>query len=350
MLLPLKVEEITAEWMSDALSVWTPGVRVEAIENTEVIWGTATKVLVDVRYAAGQSHGLPNNLCVKGGFIEDLRAVMGFAYTAEADFFSQIAPRLNASLPKCRFAKAEPERSQGIIILDNLAAQGAKFGDPLNVWSVDQVAAGLEAQAQWHAQTWGGTSEQYPCLAVGSWVRVPAEFLFGEAQWARMFGDPAHAARVPAELQNRERIRSAIYEMWRLDDEQGTPCMIHGDPHIGNTYFDASGAPHFLDWQSGSLAPAMDDVSYFMIGALTVEDRRAHERDLLKHYFAALAGHGGPTLTLDDMWLDYRRHCMHGFVWAVVPPEMQTSERAAAMIERYIAAIVDHDALGALGM
>jgi hypothetical protein len=95
-------------------------------------------------------------------------------------------------------------------------------------------------------------------------------------------------------------------------------------------------------------APAMDDVAYFIGGSLTVADRRASERDLVAHYLRALATPGGPRYTVDDVWLDYRRHHLHGFLWAMTGALMQPRERVAAMAERPVQAIEDHNSVAAV--
>ncbi|QIL73996.1 phosphotransferase (plasmid) [Diaphorobacter sp. HDW4B] len=347
--LPFKIEDITADWLSQALSTRTPGTRVTDVQITRVIPGTTTKILLRASYADGvKADGPPQALCVKGGFDDALRPLVGDAYIAEANFFNYVAPQLNAPLPRCWYAGADVQRLQGIVILDDLSAVGVTFGEPTRAWTPDQVAAGLELQARWHAQTWGETPERFPWLHVGSWVRNPAKQLLGEGNWNRAFSDSALVQKIPTALQNRERVENAFQTMWRDDDAFGIPCLNHCDPHIGNTYFNVDGKPGFLDWQSASLAPAMDDVSYFLAGALTPEDRRAHERQLLGHYVDALGSHLGSKVDFDAMWLDYRRHLMHGFIWSVVPADMQQPENSAAMIERYVAAIEDLDTLVAL--
>jgi aminoglycoside phosphotransferase (APT) family kinase protein len=96
-------------------------------------------------------------------------------------------------------------------------------------------------------------------------------------------------------------------------------ALSHGDAHIGNTYLDADRQPGFYDWQTFCLAPPLDDVSYFIAGAMTVADRRTHEQDLLRHYLSALAALGAPTPSWDEAWLTYRTYQAHGFFWAVLP-------------------------------
>lgn len=349
MALPLKVDDITADWLSEALSIRTPGTRVAGLKVSKVIPGTTTKMLLRVDYAEHPgSNGPPTTLCLKGGFDDALRVLVGDAYIAEANFFNHVAPQLDVPLPRCWYAEADNERRQGLILLDDLVAAEATFGDPTEPWPIDRVAAGLEVQARWHAQTWGWNPVRFPWLHVGSWIRNPLKTLLGEANWQRAFSSTDVAQRIPAGLHDRALVERAFHTMWRLDDQAGIPCMIHSDPHIGNTYITRDGQPGFLDWQSASLAPAMDDASYFLVGALTVPDRRAHEKHLLSHYLEVLGAQLGQKQDFDQAWLDYRRHAMHGFIWAVVPPDMQQPACVTAMTDRYVAAIEDLDTLRAL--
>lgn len=348
MFLPTDVNDITAEWLSEALSVRTPGIKVDHLNIGKIIHGTTAKVLMTATYAEELEGGPPTGLCLKAGFDDALRPLVSEGYIGEAHFFNHIAPQIDAALPRCWFADADEVRRQGIIILDDLTQSGVTFGDPLTPWSVDVVAKGLEQQAAWHAQTWNAKPEDYPSLHVGSWIRKPAEMLFSESNWQRAMSDEALAALIPSALQDREQVEAAINRMWAIDDAEGIPSLSHSDPHVGNSYVDAQGTPCFIDWQSGSLAPSMDDVAYFMVGSLTVEDRRKNEDDLLRHYIDVLSSRLGQNLDYGAAYEDYRRHCMHGMVWAMVPPPMQPVEAARAMTERYVAAIMDTDSLGSL--
>ncbi|KAH8882421.1 hypothetical protein GQ53DRAFT_831548 [Thozetella sp. PMI_491] len=91
-------------------------------------------------------------------------------------------------------------------------------------------------------------------------------------------------------------------------------ALLHGDTHIGNTYFTPWGAPRFQDWQLIYIGSAFHDVAYFMAGTLTIQDRRANERRILDHYLDSLASFGGPKLesTDEEVWLDYRKSLLSG--------------------------------------
>src|SRR5690606_10500313 len=84
--LPLLPEEVTAAWLSEALSAYAPGVAVERIEVTDILWGTGTKMMATAAYnQAGRDAGLPERLCVKAGLAEH-RELVKFCYQTEARF------------------------------------------------------------------------------------------------------------------------------------------------------------------------------------------------------------------------------------------------------------------------
>lgn len=171
-------------------------------------------------------------------------------------------------------------------------------------------------------------------------------FLTGDF-WSEMTSRPlAHA--VPDTMRNLDTVRTALHAMWaKFRDQRET--FVHGDSHLGNMYFLEDGSPAFLDWQSPMAGPCADDVTYFLIGALSVEDRRNHERTLLRHYLDVLGAHPGVTAPgLDAFWLSYRQQVMHGFMWVATPPQMQPDDIVEASTTRFCSAFEDLETLAAL--
>jgi len=95
-------------------------------------------------------------------------------------------------------------------------------------------------------------------------------------------------------------------------------------------------------------------VSYFLCMALSIEDRRHHERDLLRHYLDARAAGGGAKLGFDEAWRTHRVHAAYTVVAccqiAAFPEVASESRRifAAAFLARAEAAIADLDTRSAL--
>jgi Phosphotransferase enzyme family len=350
--LPRSIEELTPQWLNGAIRSHCPDITVTSATIEKIIWGTATKVLMDVQYAGDyQKYGIPHKLCVKGELDERVRqAIAGITMTGtqvEADFYNDLAPKLGLPLPRHWYGGSEP--GMGILILDNLTAVNGTFGAPTEPWTPDLVSKAFDILAKLHASTWDKKYPELTWLQVGAAnVRQYNEFLMSDGHWKEHFVRP-EVFQLPAALADRERGLNALRNLWRYDDTNAH-CVIHGDAHLGNTAIDASGQPYFIDWAGPCYSCWAFDVSNFMVGALTVADRRANERDLISHYLDRLAFHGGPALNRAEAWDDFRRHILNGLVWTTLPTALQSTENVHAMGERYSAALIDHDTFKLMGV
>lgn len=332
--LPTEPEQITAAWLDSVL----PEHDVAAVQLEHVIAGTTTKLFIRGELADGSEL----RLCVKGVFDEPRLPVRAFGAQQEALFFRDLAPHVDIQLFRTWFADVDEQ--QGIVMFDDLRGPGMTFTEVGTVWTKDLVAAALEVQAAWHASTWDLPRGRYPFLASSNEVLIAAaDVLFSEEHWNAHTSDPA-TVTIPEPFTDRARMDAAVRALFRLHANT-VHALSHGDAHIGNTYLDADGRPGFYDWQTFCLAPPLDDVSYFIAGAMTVEDRREHEQDLLRHYLSALAACGAPTPAWEEAWRTYRTYVAHGFFWAVLPTSFQPVQCSVPMAERYIAAMQDHESL-----
>jgi hypothetical protein len=347
--LPTRLDDITPSWLTAAISMRCPGTVVDSVDIESVIWGTATKVFLQVGYAVATSNGPGQALCLKGGFDEKLHGVHNIGYRVEARFYRDIAAAFT-NMPDCWFAAEDVASGQGLVLIDDLRRAGAVFGKPGDRPSIDDVAKSLESMARWHGLTWNRAG-----VGARSWLTVGSELFRPVAasflspdHWAAYIDLP-QASAFDRSLRDRERLLRGLHALWQLDDA-GPLAVSHGDPHVGNTYVLPDGVRRFLDWQTVCLAPWSDDVTYFVAGILDVEDRRAHEIDLLKHYLAVLGSFTDEAPDFDEAWLAYRRHHLHGLMFALCPPQMQPAEVCTQMGIRYAAAAIDHETLDALAV
>lgn len=256
----------------------------------------------------------------------------------EADFFSRVAPKLaHISLPKSYWA-GHNGLDQGIVVMDDLALQGCQFGDPAKPLPVSKVMAGVEQLAALHAGTWNAKGEDYPWLtahydqAILSLMETYDAVVLSDDRPKGVHGYLKDQGRMTAVLKKHYRSRNPNFQ-----------CIVHGDPHTGNTYF-FEDQPRFLDWQIIHIGSAFHDVGYFIGGALAIDDRRAHEVEVLDHYLETLASFGGPALSSsqDDVLVEYRKSFLAGVGWIMCPYLMQPKEQVHAMAARYAAALDDH--------
>ncbi|KAH7001896.1 kinase-like domain-containing protein [Ilyonectria destructans] len=346
--LPLTPEEISAEWLSEAL-----GVAVTDFKLASVIHGTSSKVFLDLTFADDVQTDTPTRLCVKGGFnpvVRDMFPEMWGTYRREAEFYYYIAPLTNMLLPKTWFCGTDAVNGQGLFIMSDVASE-CSFGNPLQPWTPERVAEGLAQLASLHGKTWNSKEDEYPWLfskdgeKLANPMRTVILALLRPEPWAVRFAEECRPP-VAEPMQDRERMVCAYEALWKhSDEEKRFQSIIHGDNHVGNTLITNEGTPGFIDWQCLQYGSPIHDLVYFLTGALTIEDRRQHEIPLVEGYLEALHAEGGPKLTKDDVWDDYRRHTLHGFLWAATPLKMQPDDIVFAITERYSAAIMDHKTL-----
>jgi len=346
------VTGVRADWITPAalsalLTHRFPGTVVETLEILQVIRGTATKLLLGLHYnEAGAEYGLPPRVWIKGG-LEAHSPAFRQLYATEAAFYREIAPRCGVNCPQSLYEFGEDDAVEPVILLEDLNLREATFGNPSSPLSLEQAHAVLGLLAQCHATFWSQT-QVFQWLPDSSLVFTSLITGWTEAEhWDSHMRLP-RADRIPAELRNRELIRDALLRMVQLD--QGwADCVIHGDPHIGNLFFERGGRPGYLDWQTTMRGCWAHDVAEFMVTALSIEDRRRHEHKLLAHYLGCLAARGVTPPAPEQAWRTYVRHLVWGFMWVLCPTLLQSEEACTLNAERAGTAIRDLGAIESLG-
>jgi hypothetical protein len=64
-MIPRRVEDVDAAWLTAALGQVVPGITVRHAEIVDVLWGTATKVRICLEHDAVDA--VPTDLCLKAG-------------------------------------------------------------------------------------------------------------------------------------------------------------------------------------------------------------------------------------------------------------------------------------------
>jgi hypothetical protein len=337
-------EILSPEWLTGALDQRFPGIKVTNVTPGEVDQRVSTNVPFHIECAGGLPEGLSADLWGKGYFAEAVRAYQSVG-EPEAFFYRDVVDQTGMRTLRPVYADVDPTSRHGVIITEDVLGQGAVFLDALSPYTPDQAAESLSQLATLHASTWGRAEyRDQPWLANRLLTYLERR---GVKDILVNFEGPIGAG-VPEKLRDAERLVKA-YRV--LGEEVASPSpwsLIHGDPHIGNVFLDGAGRPSFLDWQLVQRAPWYIDVGYHLCSALSVEDRRSREQDLVDHYLDRLAGGGVQLPSRDDVWAGLRRGILHGFfLWAItlkVKPPITTE-----LLTRLGTAVDDHDAFDVLG-
>jgi len=340
--------DVTPEWLTRALARKFPGTEVTSLFLGTVIHGTSTKVRLLLTYNdAGQAHRLPPTMWLKGGF-EPHSPLRARIYAGEAAFYRDVSELLDIGCAKTYFAEVDDEGARSLILMEDLLARGATFGRATRPVTPDQAARILSVLAKMHARFWRDDAiDAYPWLMNGGALgasNIIAKH-FGQENWDRCLGLP-RAVHIPEALRDRTRMGALVDRMMREDREKAF-CFVHGDTHIGNTFWEPDGACGYVDWATPMKGHWAHDVSDFISGGLTIEDRRRSDRDLIRHYIGELASHGVEAPSFDDAWFEYRRHIIYNFGAAICAPELQPEDVCTVSAERVCAAILDLETLKA---
>jgi hypothetical protein len=200
---------------------------------------------------------------------------------------------LDLPLEHPRFLAGAVDRGRlaTVVVMEDVTDRG---GQPCSVpepLSVEAVAAGLQGLAALHDRYWERPLPDFvrPWRIGPQWALVARPGLMLAAERLRLLDHPLDLELGPIERG---------FRAWATRVRRGPQTLLHGDPHPGNTYT-VDGVTGFYDWQLVRRGAWVHDVAYFVISALSVADRRAHERDLIATYRAALGRE------LPDAWASY---------------------------------------------
>jgi hypothetical protein len=235
-----------------------------------------------------------------------------------------------------------------LFVMEDVTARGADPRDATRPLTVDQAADGVRGLARLHSRYWGERLVAEPAL---EWVQP-------FVAWKVMargidIGIERAGKAIPSEVAtlSGEEIESGYWARFIGSLGHGPPTLLHGDPHIGNTYVLPDDKVGFLDWQVLRRGNHSVDLGYFLQGALTVDDRRASEADLVEEYRNALELPGGERPTRGDVSLRYRASVAHGLaLWLATAASdtWQRPEVSLTLAERYAVAFVDLDTPAAI--
>ncbi|MDE2436648.1 MAG: phosphotransferase [Sphingomonadales bacterium] len=344
---PRKIDDIDAALLSRYLARRFPGTVVTDARRGTVISGTATKIEYHLTYNdAGNAHDLPPSLWLKCG-LETQIPEQAVHSTIEALFFRDLAARLPINLPAPYATAIAPDGSSGIVLYEDLNRRPVRFGTQGIDMPPPSIKALLDQLAALHGTFW--KSEELRRLG---WLK-PGGVIHSDNVVDRFIGFWDDSSKLPRfanvapELRDRDRMARAIKVMLAADVADPL-CLVHGDPHVGNLFFDPDGSPGLLDWASVMHGNWAWDVAYAMVAGQTVDQRRALEKEQIGYYLTRLAACGGDAPSFEDAWREYVRHAAWMFLFSLCPPQVQPEELCTQMAARSSAAIVDLGTLEAL--
>jgi aminoglycoside/choline kinase family phosphotransferase len=270
-------------------------------------------------------------------------------YEREHRFYAELAPKSSLRTPAIYHVTCDtadvPEDERYMLLMEDLSS--LTLGDQLVGLSPEQAEHALVALAAHHATFWGGAGlEEADFVPIINGPLNQAGASIYDASLPGFMEAFGHVIRpeLEAYVAGYAAVRGQI-----LDDLEAMPhTLVHFDYRADNLMFDTDGSVAVVDWQTISEGGGAEDVGYLLSQNLTVDDRRAHETDLLRSYHDALVANGVDDYTFESLQADYKVGIACGWVIPVfaVGTLDFTSERAVALwtavVERAQAALIDH--------
>lgn len=266
------------------------------------------------------------------------------AYLREIFCYQQLLQSSLYRVPRSFFAAVSDDGLKFNLVMEDLSA--ARPGNQVAGCSVREAEAAMLQLANLHHAHWNDAR----MLDVAWLINPRGEYAAMQqqmyAQGVEQFRQRYAAQIGPEFLSLMDKVAPRVGAWAVAPAARNTFC--HNDARVDNFMFidHAHGAVEavILDWQLASYRNPLVDVAYFLTGSISVEDRRAHEKDLLRVYFERVR-EADAALTFEQVLEDYRSQIISGLVTtvgsSVVIPSGDRDALLLALATRNCAAVAD---------
>jgi len=361
---PLTTEEATPAFVTAALRAGGAigqDTRVAEVEHEPMGIGVGIVgqlARLSLRYE-GQAEGAPGTVVLKiPSQYPENRAVGDHFhfYEREGRFYREIGDKLGLRTPRCYWNHIDTAADTFGLLLEDLSRR-TMISQVAGV-EAERAAQALGALATLHGTWWGS-----PALDGLDWMpRLDDPINLAAGQQYRdawpLFVERLGDALPPTALEIGERVQRAFEDLMRVGMAEAPVTICHGDFRVDNLLFDdaATGADRLavIDWQISYRGPAVSDVAYFLCQSMAVEERRAHEDELVRGWYDRLVDATGgqvggelPAYPFEVAWAQYRRCALTNTVYPVTgagamdPANERGRELLTAMATRSFSAVLE---------
>jgi aminoglycoside phosphotransferase (APT) family kinase protein len=345
---PVRTRDLTPSWLEQTLGV-PPG-TVRGLRIFDVHHGTASRARIEVD--APDDATVPRRLFVKftpRALQQQLLMNVMDLGRREVLFYDAVATGVPVRVPRCYAAQLTPDGRRNVLVFEDLSGR-ARFRDLREPCTADEAATVVDGLADLHAAYW--QSPRFDADLQLLAARTPEADYLAAVIVRRMVEKPKDEvlAMLPPETHRASRLlyehREAVDTFWAREPR----TLAHGDPHLGNLYFEGE-RPGYLDWQAVTAGPGVRDLAYFLTVSVDIPALRAAERDLVRRYGERLAA-GGVPVDHNALWTRYRAAITEIYVAAVVTAgtaeRMQPRAVTRVGVERVVEAVNEHDSFAVL--
>jgi len=352
--IPRTLDDVDAAWVDAALKEGgaLKSASVSMIEPEPI--GVGVGLLGDLLrlqlHYDGDDEDAPSTVIVKLPSHHEANRAQGMLfgfYEREIRFYRDVAPGVRIRVPRCYWSGMDPDAGLFALLLEDFST--LQMADQVAGVSPDRAMAAVRSLARFHADWWetddleslewmpysnGPVTMQAVGVYERGWEPFLEHFGGGLSQEARLLG---------------ERVRDHFAGL--LEQLGQSPrTIVHTDFRLDNLFFGHGDEVGIIDWQLSTRGRGVYDVAYLLCQSMTVEQRRAHEMDVLKAWHDTLVAEGVADYSWADAVEDYTRSAMICLVIPVAAGNDMDlgNERGkalvAALADRAFTAAIDLDA------
>lgn len=301
-------EEVSPEWMTQALALHGIDAKVESIRVEQVGTGQLGEARrFQLAYKGAAPKDAPATVVGKFPSANSVAAesgkTMGF-YRSEVMFYRELAHRAKIRTPRVYVAEIDAGNDFTLLFEDMAPA---KQGDQFKGCTLNEARSALREAALLHSAFWNDRE-----LMAQPWLYVPegAQGFYTtdliERSWDHVKKHYTDYLTPEFRLVGDRYVKNHGY--WNRPREF-PKCFSHNDFRPDNMLF---GGPQericVVDWQTSNFLGTGMDVAYFLSGIFDRETRRANERPLLQGYHEELLRQGVTGYPFDQLLRDYAHY------------------------------------------
>lgn len=350
---PWHGEAVSANWLTAIVADKVVDARVLDVHLVRGDDGSSARRILNLTWNdTGLAAGLPTRLFTKSTPTLPMRLSAGKSAPSEGRFLTDLRPDVPIEAPYCLCTMRDARSGRSFHLMEDLTTtRGAAFCSADSVINRDQVEQIVDSLATLH-----GTFLDPASDADFGWLRTYEDFFHAAARNGIEEGHD-RAMELAADvipsgvIARKDRIWSSAEASLAMHESQRR-TVIHSDVHLGNWYITEQGRMGLSDWARVCRGHWARDLAYALMTTITVDNRRAWERQLIERYCANLSERVGDTIAFASTWDAYRRQAPVALLmWTptLCPPptlpDMQPEATSRLMIERITTAMDDLDVL-----
>jgi thiamine kinase-like enzyme len=290
------IEDLTTDWLCRALDV----PHVESFSHEKLIGEGYNSRMY--RLSLNCSNDVPSSLILKLATDNEVfvKLLSGTALYREVKTYHLLGSQLGDLVPHMYVAEVDEGQQQVTLLMEDLGEIPHKpFRENL-----ENSLLAVKNIASVHAKFWqpGETLTEAFKPLVGT---IPQDEIVAQLREALSVN---REREVPHNYLNTciEHVSALLpYLVNDAENFKGPGTIVHGDFHCRNLHF-INGQLKIFDWQQAQHAPAAQDIAYWMIMSVDVNDRAEFEPVLIDAYYTQLVKSGVNNYSRKQFLKDYR--------------------------------------------